>query len=162
MALDGTCMPYRDNSFDVCVDKGTFDALACGPDRSVIRRLTREMIRVSSIATVIISSGTPDRRMNLFNEFVDDKTVLKIEHKKCDISNIAGLINILRSELKNKPLSYALREDPTILKKAMEELARINQEKRMAEAAKTDPRKKLMLLILKAKHKKEREEEAKR
>ena len=38
-AMDATHMNYRDNAFDVCVDKGTFDALACGPDRTVIRNL---------------------------------------------------------------------------------------------------------------------------
>jgi ubiquinone/menaquinone biosynthesis C-methylase UbiE len=29
---DATHMAYRDNSFDLCIDKGTFDALACGSD----------------------------------------------------------------------------------------------------------------------------------
>jgi len=62
-AMDATKMNYRDNSFDVCVDKGTYDALACGPDRSVIRNLTQEMLRVASHSVVIVSSGTPDRRM---------------------------------------------------------------------------------------------------
>ena len=33
IALDATKMNFRDNSFDLCIDKGTFDALACGPDR---------------------------------------------------------------------------------------------------------------------------------
>jgi EEF1A lysine methyltransferase 4 len=28
--FDATRMNFRDNSFDFCVDKGTFDALACG------------------------------------------------------------------------------------------------------------------------------------
>ena len=65
-AMDATNMNYRENSFDVCVDKGTFDALACGPDRTVIRNLMREMLRVASHSVVVISSGTPDRRMNYF------------------------------------------------------------------------------------------------
>lgn len=29
-AVDATRMHFRDNSFDFCIDKGTFDALACG------------------------------------------------------------------------------------------------------------------------------------
>jgi hypothetical protein len=29
-ALDATRMDFRDNAFDFCIDKGTFDALACG------------------------------------------------------------------------------------------------------------------------------------
>ena len=39
IALDATKMNFRDNSFDLCIDKGTFDALACGPDRQVLKSL---------------------------------------------------------------------------------------------------------------------------
>ena len=39
IALDATKMNFRDNSFDLCIDKGTFDALACGPDRTVLKNL---------------------------------------------------------------------------------------------------------------------------
>ena len=28
--IDATRMSFRDNSYDFCIDKGTFDALACG------------------------------------------------------------------------------------------------------------------------------------
>ena len=28
--MDATRMDYRDNSFDIVIDKGTYDALACG------------------------------------------------------------------------------------------------------------------------------------
>ena len=77
--MDATHMNYRDNAFDVCVDKGTFDALACGPDRTVIRNLMQEMLRVCKHSVVIISSGTPDRRMNYFNEFLEGRFE-KIEH----------------------------------------------------------------------------------
>lgn len=37
--MDATKMNYRDNSFDVCIDKGTYDALACGHDRTDVRNL---------------------------------------------------------------------------------------------------------------------------
>ena len=30
--IDGTNMAYRDNSFEICIEKGTFDALVCGSD----------------------------------------------------------------------------------------------------------------------------------
>lgn len=30
LAMDATRMDYRDNSFDIVIDKGTYDALACG------------------------------------------------------------------------------------------------------------------------------------
>lgn len=78
-SMDATHMNYRDNAFDVCVDKGTFDALACGPDRTVIRNLMQEMLRVARHSVVVISSGTPDRRMAYFNEFLAGR-FSKIEH----------------------------------------------------------------------------------
>ena len=78
-AMDATAMNYRDNSFDVCVDKGTFDALACGPDKSVICNLMREMLRVCSHSVVVVSSGTPDRRMSYFEEFLGGRYE-SIEH----------------------------------------------------------------------------------
>ena len=63
-------MPYRDGVFDLVVDKGTYDALACGfdnsaPDKTMIRKLFQEMVRVtaSSGATLIITNGTPEKRM---------------------------------------------------------------------------------------------------
>ena len=78
-AMDATKMNYRDNSFDVCIDKGTFDALACGPDRSVICNLMQEMLRVASHSVVIVSSGTPDRRIGVFKEFLEGRYE-SIEH----------------------------------------------------------------------------------
>ena len=33
--IDATRMAYRDNSFDICIDKGTYDALACGSESKV-------------------------------------------------------------------------------------------------------------------------------
>jgi ubiquinone/menaquinone biosynthesis C-methylase UbiE len=35
LVIDATRMAYRDNSFDICIDKGTYDALACGSESSV-------------------------------------------------------------------------------------------------------------------------------
>ena len=78
-AMDATKMNYRDKSFDVCIDKGTFDALACGPDRTVICNLMREMLRVASHSVVVISSGTPNKRMHSFEEFLAGRYSL-IEH----------------------------------------------------------------------------------
>jgi len=161
IALDATKMNFRDNTFDLCIDKGIFDALACGPDRTVLRDLLQEMNRVASTATVIITSGTPDRRMHYFTEFLEGQYSEIVNHK-IEISNVAHLINILRAELKNKPLSHAIKKDPEVFKKAIAEMARIKREKELAEAAKTDPKSKLLLLLLKGKRMKEKEaEEAK-
>ena len=63
--------------------------------------------------------------------------------------------------MKNKPLSSCIKENPAVLKKALEEMHRIQQEKRLREEAKTDPKKKLLLLMLKAKHMKLKQNEEK-
>ena len=148
-AMDATKMNYRDNSFDVCIDKGTFDALACGPDRTVICNLMQEMLRVASHSVVVISSGTPNKRMQSFAEFLNGR-YSSIEHKEIELSQLSQLINLLRNDLKGKPLSYAMRQEPEILKKALQEMGRIQRERKLAEEAKTDPRKKLLHLLMRA------------
>ena len=125
-------MNFRDNSYDLCIDKGTFDALACGENREPLKNLLQEMNRVARVATVIITSGTPDRRMHYFTEFLENQ-YSKIEHHKIEVSNVAQLINILRTELKNKPLSHAIKNEPEVFKTALKELARIKQEKELQE-----------------------------
>ena len=77
--IDATRMSFRDNSYDFCIDKGTFDALACGCSSENLGKLLREMMRVNRVATILISSGTPEKRMNYFNEHLDCE---KIEHFK--------------------------------------------------------------------------------
>jgi len=114
--LDATCMPYRDNAFDFCVDKGTFDALACGPDKLILGRLLQEMTRVSKHGIILISSGTPERRMHFFDDFLGED--VEVEHEKIEVSKLAQLINLLRTELKDKPLSHAMKNDHQVFKKA--------------------------------------------
>lgn len=75
IAMDATKMSFRDNSFDIVIDKGTYDALACGivdnNDKSMIRNLTQEMLRVTCVggATVIITHGTPAKRLSDLEDF---------------------------------------------------------------------------------------------
>ena len=116
------------------------------------------MLRVSKDAVVVISSGTPDRRMVAFEEFLEGR-FSSIEHHQLETSQLAQLINILRTDLKNKPLSYAIKEDPAVLKRALLEMQRIKKERELAEGAKTDPRMKLLLLMMKARHMKLRQAE---
>jgi hypothetical protein len=158
-------MPFRDNSFDFCVDKGTFDALACGPDRELLANLMREMTRVSSVGTILISSGTPERRMHMFESQLEG-LYEKIDYFKVEISKLAQLINILRTELKDKPLKDSVKGEkgPEVFKKALETMIRIEKEKQLdANILKfgkmADPKAKLMALMLKAKRKKQQEDE---
>ena len=62
---------------------------------------------------------------------------------------MANLINILRTELKDKPLSHALK-DGELLKMAIQQTIEI-QERKRAEEEKKDPRKRLLRLMMRAK-----------
>lgn len=154
LIFDATRMAYRDNSFDICIDKGTFDALACGNDIEVPMRLLSEMMRVCRTATVIVTSGTPEKRMHYF-EKVCSRT---IEYKQIEVSKLAQLINILRTELKGKPLADAMKDDHKVFKEAMHELAAIERIKRLEAEAKTNPKVKLALMMYKAKRMMEQKE----
>ena len=79
--MDATRMNFKDNAFDIAIDKGTYDALAvkppyftkqCGKDKEILRNLIREMVRVSSKAAIVISSGTPDKRLRYLEEFTEN------------------------------------------------------------------------------------------
>lgn len=91
--------------------------------------------------------------MPLLEEFTEGK--LKIEHFELELSHLANLINILRTELKDKPLSHALK-DEDLLRRAIMLTMEAQEKKRMAEESK-DPRKKLLRLMLKAKAKRDLE-----
>ena len=55
-------MTFQDNKFDLTIDKGTYDALACNEtDKTMIRNLFCEMLRVTKKggAVLIITNGTP-------------------------------------------------------------------------------------------------------
>jgi hypothetical protein len=74
------------------------------------------MLRVSRKAVVIISNGTPDKRLPFLHSFKSEgDTVTSFE---LELNSMSHLINILRTELKDKPLSHALK-DPELLKRAM-------------------------------------------
>mmetsp|Transcript_32162 Transcript_32162/g.49188 ORF Transcript_32162/g.49188 Transcript_32162/m.49188 type:complete len:115 (-) Transcript_32162:625-969(-) len=62
LSMDATNMNFRNNSFDLVIDKGTYDALACDEtDKTMIKNLTQEMVRVTRPggAVVIITNGVP-------------------------------------------------------------------------------------------------------
>lgn len=111
------------------------------------------MLRVSTKGVVLISSGTPEKRVPFLEEFTEGKC--KIEHFELELSHLANLINILRTELKDRPLSHALK-DEDLLRRAIMATIEAQEKKRMEEESK-DPRKKLLRLMLKAKEKRDME-----
>jgi len=76
------------------------------------------MIRVCRHSTIIISCGTEEKRMPYLEEFTKD-ICSSIEVTQIELSKLAQLINILRSELKDKPLSYALKDKAVFMKAMM-------------------------------------------
>lgn len=91
LAMDATRMDFRDDTFDVVIDKGTYDALACDEtDKTMIHNLTKEMLRVTrkNGALVIITNGVPQKRMDDLQAFTSDYKVL-IEHSKIELSKLS-------------------------------------------------------------------------
>ncbi len=62
--IDSTNMPYKDKEFDVAIDKGTLDALACGKINGITIKLVNEMFRVSSQMYFISHSSSVVRRVS--------------------------------------------------------------------------------------------------
>jgi hypothetical protein len=121
------------------------------------------MLRVCRDCVVIVTSGTPEKRMGPLKDFTN--YAHKIDHFELELSKLALLINILRTELKDKPLSHALK-DRNLFTKALQESTFlfkqilcivVNIEREKIREIK-DPKKKLLNLIMKAKLKKDRED----
>ena len=103
-------------------------------------------MRVCRKAVVIISNGTPDKRLPFLESFkYESDTISSFE---LELNSMSHLINVLRTELKDKPLSYALK-DPELLKKALGMVQETQQRRREQEERK-DPRKRLLRLMMKA------------
>ena len=147
-------MPFRDCSFDIVLDKGTFDALVCDKERQMVQLLTQEMMRVTRRggATVVITNGTEEKRVHLFEEFLQGYQ-FEIEIYKLDLNNLAMLINIMRNKTKENPISHAMK-DKNILLESLMEMAEAQNE-RIKEAA--EPQSKLLSLLMRAKAKREKE-----
>jgi len=158
--MDATRMPLKSDEFDLVIDKGTFDALACGKEKTILRRLVQEMVRVTSIngSCIIITHGTPEKRMPLFEDYLKDDNV-EISYEKLELSKLSQLINILRVKLKDKPLSHAMKDKDT-LKEALLEMVAIER-KRQEEEKPRNAKEKLIQLMLRAKRKREQEEKEK-
>lgn len=150
-------MDYEDNCFDIVVDKGTYDALACDEkDKTMIRNLFREMLRVTKKggAVAIITNGIPQKRLKDFEEFSEGFDT-KLEYSKVELSRMSQIINIMRSKFKDKPLTHIMK-DPEMLQYCMKELARIEKIKKEDELY-ANPKTKMFGMLLKAKRLKEEE-----
>lgn len=115
--MDCTAMTYKDESFDLVIDKGTIDAVICGDDLSPSLLITREMCRVTKKSghIVLVSNSAPQGRRLLFEDSIPTKDWETHFSKVC-LSDKSDLINIMRHNLKDKPMS-AIMKDKTLLLK---------------------------------------------
>lgn len=116
---DATNMPeFEDGSFDLVIDKGTYDALACDKQGRVDEKLMKEMMRVTKINGYLIeiSNGTVEKRLDVFKAY-DEEGNFEITYEQITLSPLAQAINVLRSQSKSS-LKEAIK-DPELLKYAL-------------------------------------------
>lgn len=108
---DATKLEMADGSFDVVIDKGTFDALVCGEDGKE-KELVREMLRVVAEDGVVVevSNGTPEKRLKGFEEVAGE-----VRFEKVQLSLLARMINMVRSGTGSKSLKETI-QDPEMLR----------------------------------------------
>ena len=119
--MDATSLTYESESFDLVIDKGTIDAVICGDDLQIPLDIMKEMCRVTKEegnVMLITNSGAPGRKM-LFEAAVD-KTKFETSYTKVCLSDKSDLINIMRSNLRDKPLNMILKDKDTLLRSMIE------------------------------------------
>ena len=124
MVCDACHLPFRSNSFDYVIEKGTIDALMCGDSIDVPYTIMKEMVRVVREKIFLITHGGPVKRGFLF----DQEDIKEVKYLQQPLSREADLINCMRSTLKDKPI-HAIFKDKEALVKALMECKLIRQEK---------------------------------
>lgn len=79
-----------------------------------VRKLTNEMVRVSRRHTVMITHGAPEKRLKHFEGYECHKHVA-VSYKQVSLSNMAQLINYMRSDRMGKPLREMLQDKEYML-----------------------------------------------
>mmetsp|Transcript_42192 Transcript_42192/g.68489 ORF Transcript_42192/g.68489 Transcript_42192/m.68489 type:complete len:344 (+) Transcript_42192:29-1060(+) len=113
MEMDASDLKFPDNTFHMCFEKGTIDALICDSKQNTpaIRKMIREAWRVlrPGGVFVVITYGAPKHRIKFFKN-VDKNTCGKeatpwaITVRRVPYSPSALLIRHLRLALNGKPL----------------------------------------------------------
>ncbi|CAK81223.1 unnamed protein product (macronuclear) [Paramecium tetraurelia] len=108
--MDATTMDFQDKQFDIAFDKGTLDALSCGDDIKNLL-LLKEMNRVAK-QLIFVSHSSHQKRINIMEQVFENRNVFETKIK---LSGQAELINIIRTRLKDKPLSYVLKDKASLV-----------------------------------------------
>lgn len=107
--MDATNMTFKENEFDVCIDKGTLDALLCGEEK-IYTSLIKEMFRVIKIGgyVTIITHGEPETRYPLF-EYCLKKGSYSVDSKKVGLSFMSNFINSVRNMSEDHSMKNAVK-----------------------------------------------------
>lgn len=122
LVMDATDMnTIGDHEFDVVLDKGTLDALISGKNMDICDKMLRESMRVlkKDGQFILITYGSPEGRKKLFESSLG-LTKYDYYFTQVDLSSMSTLINLMRSNLGNKPLS-AITKDTEVMKKSLME-----------------------------------------
>jgi len=122
----------------------------------MVMKLTNEMIRVTKEGghTVLITHTAPEKRMSQFESYKCYKEVT-ISHKQLLLSNMAQLINFMRSDNNGKSLKE-LMEDKEYIMNAVREIMLLRKEEELLESS--DPKHKMIGMMLKARRTKQEEQ----
>lgn len=119
-------MPFKKNSFDFSIEKGTIDALMCGEDKIIPKEIMNEIIRVTEKKVFFITHGGCEKRKFLFmkNDLLEN-----VKYFKQPLSDEADLINCMRATNKDKSLKEVMKNAKCLLK-AIAEYKKSSKEKK--------------------------------
>eukprot|EP00826_Nyctotherus_ovalis_P038021 TRINITY_DN3527_c0_g2_i3.p1 TRINITY_DN3527_c0_g2~~TRINITY_DN3527_c0_g2_i3.p1 ORF type:complete len:176 (-),score=68.55 TRINITY_DN3527_c0_g2_i3:119-646(-) len=126
----------------------------------MVKKLTNEMVRVSRQHTVIITHGAPEKRLKHFEGYECHKDVT-VSYKQVSLSNMAQLINYMRSDRTGKPLKEVLQDKEYMLgavKESKEEckvVMLLRKEEELLES--TEPKHKMIGMMLRTRRLKQEE-----
>jgi ubiquinone/menaquinone biosynthesis C-methylase UbiE len=121
LVMDGTQMGFESRRFDVVVDKGTLDAVICGRDLTISDRMLEEVSRVVKPTgkIIVITHSPPEGRKKVFQKSLPFE-LFDYTFTKLPLSDVAMLINLMRSNLKDKPLKSILSEKEALQRSMLE------------------------------------------
>lgn len=111
LVMDGTDLKFEDASFDAVIDKGTLDAVICGKVLTLSDKMLAEARRVIKPTgkIIVVTHSPPEGRKRVF-ETALPFDAFDFSFVKLPLSDVAMLINLMRSNLKDKPLKSIITE----------------------------------------------------
>jgi ubiquinone/menaquinone biosynthesis C-methylase UbiE len=109
--MDATNMTFPSNNFDVCIDKGTLDALMCSDNLDLATKLIQEMHRVTKVNGyyTIITHGEPKHREHIYEKILNEGSY-ELQSIKVKLSFMSNLINSLRNNCKDHSIKSAVKD----------------------------------------------------